>query len=68
MKGYSKERAWINKKLNSGVTKERLFNTVGIFSNKSKEKVMREKGLTEKQYSQRYNFLYNVFNLLDKDL
>ena len=68
MKNYSKERAWINKKISQGVTKKELFNTVGIFSNKSKKKVMAEKGLNEKQYRKRYNFLLNVFNILDSEL
>ena len=65
---YYKERAWINKKLNSGVTKKELHNTVGIFSNKSKKKVMAEKSLTDKEYRKRYNFLHNVFNILDNEL
>lgn len=63
---YYKECAWINKKLNSGVTKDELFNSVGVWSNKDKKRVMAEKNLTEKQYKQRYNFLLNVFNILDK--
>lgn len=63
---YYIERAWISKKLNSGVTKEELFYSVGVFSNKDKKQVMQQKGLTEKQYKRRYDFLFNVFNLLDK--
>ena len=63
---YYKERAWIKKKLDSGVSREELFHSVGVFSNKEKKKVMQFKGLSEKQYKERYNFLLNVFNLLDK--
>ena len=62
---FYKERAWINKKIKQGVTKRELLNTVGIFSNKSKHKVMLEKNLTSKQYDERYKFLHNVFCLLD---
>ena len=65
MKRYSKELAWINKKVNSGVSRKELFHSVGVFSNKNKQKVMKEKGLTSSQYDKRYNFLNNVFNLLD---
>lgn len=65
---YWKERAWIDKKVMQGVTKKELHNTVGMFSNKSKKKVMAEKGLTEKEYRKRYNFLHNVFNILDNQL
>ena len=68
MKNLKKERAWINKKVMQGVTKKELHNTVGMFSNKSKKKVMAEKGLTEKEYHKRYNFLHNVFNILDSGL
>ena len=65
---YYKERAWIKKKLDSGVTKKELHNTVGMFSNKSKKKVMQQKGLTSKEYDKRYKFLHNVFNILDGGL
>ena len=63
---YYREQAWINKKINQGITKKELYNTVGIFSNKSKQKVMAEKNLTEKEYDKRYKFLHNVFCLLDE--
>lgn len=63
---YYKERAWISKKLNSGVTKKELYHSVGVWSNKDKKKVMQQKNLTEKQYKRRYSFLLNVFNILDK--
>ena len=59
-------RAWINKKLSQGVSKTELYNSVGVFSNKTKQQVMKEKGLTESQYKRRYNFLFHVFNELEK--
>lgn len=59
-----KAKAWINKKLNSGVTKSQLRSCVGAFSNKSKKRVMQEKKLTEKQYKERYEFLSKVYSLL----
>ena len=65
---YWKERAWIDRKLKHGVSNKKLHNTVGMFSNKNKKKVMSEKGLTEKEYHKRYNFLHNVFNILDNEL
>lgn len=61
---YSKERAWIDRKLSSGVSKEQLLHGVGSFSNKKKQRVMQEKGLSEKQYQERYDFLANVYYLL----
>ena len=64
MSNYAKK--WINKKLKQGVTRKELLNCVGMFSNKPKSKVMKEKGLTEKQYKQRYNFLNQVYIELDK--
>lgn len=60
-------RAWINKKLRSGVPKNELLNCVGAFSNRKKEVVMKEKNLTEAQYKRRYDFLFKVFNILSGD-
>lgn len=57
-------KAWIKKKLSQGVTKEQLRSCVGAFSNRKKKTVMAEKGLTEKQYKQRYDFLAKVYSLL----
>jgi len=64
---YYRERAWIRKKLNSGVSKSELYHSVGVFSNKPKRKVMKEKGLTEVKYKKRYNFLFNVYNILSDE-
>lgn len=64
MSNYNKEKRWINKKLRQGVSKKELLNTVGMFSNKKKEKVMAQKRLTEKQYKERYDFLAKVYYLL----
>lgn len=61
---YINERKWIRKKINSGVSQSDLRNYVGIFSDKQKKQVMKEKGLSEKQYSKRYDFLGNVYYLL----
>lgn len=61
-------KAWVDKKLNSGVSKEELYNCVGVFSNKDKSKVMNEKNLTEKQYNRRYKFLFNTFQYLERIL
>ena len=61
---FSKEKEWINKKINSGVTREQLLNGVGSFSNKPKKIVMQKKGLTSKEYDKRYKFLSNVYFLL----
>ena len=57
-------RAWIRKKQSEGVEKRVLLNTVGMFSNKKKEVVMKQKGLNEKQYEKRYSFLARVFSIL----
>lgn len=56
---------WVNKKLNQGVSREELLDSVGIFSNRKKIKVMAEKKLTEKQYKQRYDFLHKVYLILN---
>lgn len=64
MANYNKEKRWINKKLRQGVSKKELLNTVGMFSNKKKEKVMAQKKLSEKQYKERYDFLAKVYYLL----
>ena len=64
-KEMKKERNWIKKKIRSGVSQNELLNSVGIFSNKPKEKVMKQKNLTEKQYKARYRFLSNCYALLD---
>ena len=60
----NKYERWINKKLNSGVTRDELRNCVGAFSNRNKKIVMTEKNLTEKQYKKRYDFLSKVYSLL----
>ena len=57
-------RAWIRKKQSEGVDKRVLLNTVGMFSNKKKEVVMKQKGLNEKQYEKRYGFLARVYSIL----
>lgn len=57
-------RAWINKKINSGVLQNELLNCVGAFSNKDKKDVMKTKKLNENQYKKRYSFLEEVYFLL----
>lgn len=57
-------RAWIRKKQSEGVDKRTLLNTVGMFSNKKKETVMKQKGLNEYQYKKRYSFLSRVYSIL----
>ena len=65
---YSKERKWIRNILNSSnITQAELYNTVGLFSNKSKEKVMKEKNITSSEYDKRRKFLYKVFCLLESE-
>ena len=61
---YEKERAWISKKLRSGVSLKELRESVGMFSNKNKKKVMAQKGLSEDGYNKRYSFFANVYTLL----
>ncbi len=60
----SREERWIEQKMRSGVSRETLLHTVGCFSNKKKERVMKEKNLTEKQYRERYDFLGKVYSIL----
>jgi len=57
---------WVKKKLRSGVSKEELLHCVGAFSNKSKQKVMAEKRLNERQYRERYKFLAEVYIILSR--
>ena len=64
MSNYNKEKRWIEKKRRQGVSEKELLNTVGMFSNKKKEKVMAEKKLSEKEYKQRYDFLARVYYIL----
>ena len=61
---YRCERAWISKKINKGVKQDELRESVGIFSNRKKKKVMEQKGLSEKQYKRRKEFLGNAYVLL----
>ena len=60
-----KAKAWVHKKLNSGVPLQELRRCVGVFSNRSKKKVMKEKGLSDKQYKRRYDFLFNAYIYLE---
>lgn len=62
-----KARNWINKKLKQGVSKKDLYNSVGVFSNKDKKIVMKQKGLSESQYKERYDFCFKVFSLLENE-
>ena len=65
---YRKERNWIKRKLRTEkLTQEQLLHTVGIFSNKKKERVMKEKNINSKQYDERYKFLANVYCLLSSE-
>ena len=61
---YKRERAWINKKVRSGVNRDELRESVGRFSNKSKKKVMAEKKLSSAGYEKRYKFLSRVYYVL----
>lgn len=63
-KNYKRERAWIKKKLDSGVNRDELRECVGAFSNKKKKKVMAEKKLSSAGYDKRYKFLSNVYVIL----
>lgn len=63
---YKNEYAWIKRKLASGVSKDELRECVGAFSNKSKDRIMREKNLSSKQYDKRNKFLSNVYYILSK--
>ena len=63
-KSYRGEHAWINKKLRQGIRPDVLRNSIGAFSNRKKETVMKEKGLSEREYKKRYKFLGNVYYLL----
>ncbi len=63
-KEEQRARAWIQKKQREGVEKRKLLNTVGAFSNKKKDVVMKQKGLNEHQYKERYNFLAVVYSIL----
>ena len=64
---FYRERAWIRSKYSKGVSKNELLNCVGVFSNKSKSRVMSEKGLSEKEYTKRASFLARVYYLLSSE-
>ena len=66
-KKYKRERAWIYKKINSGVSQDELRQSVGIFSNKKKKKVMEQKSISSKQYDKRKSFLGNGYALLNHE-
>ena len=59
-----KAQEWIDRKIRSGVDPRYLKHTVGCFSNKKKQRVMKEKNLSSKAYDERYNFLYKVYSIL----
>ena len=58
-------KAWVHKKLKQGVPKKELLYCVGVFSNKEKAKVMKQKNLSSKQYERRHNFLYKAYCYLE---
>ena len=61
------ERAWIQKKIDSGVKQEELRTSIGIFSNRKKKRVMESKGISSKQYEKRKEFLGNAYVLLSNE-
>ena len=61
---YSKEERWIKQKIRSGQSQSNLIHCVGSFSNKSKDVVMKRKGLSSFEYDERYGFLSRVYVLL----
>ena len=63
-RNWKSERAWIKKKLSNGTHQAYLRDCVGVFSNKTKKKVMQEKNLNKSQYKKRYDFLSRVYYLL----
>ena len=64
---YRRERAWILKKINKGVPQSELLESVGIFSNRKKKRVMESKGISSKQYEKRKEFLGNAYVLLSNE-
>ena len=62
---YKSAKAWVDKKLAHGVNERELYHCVGKFSNRPRGEVMKEKGLTAKQYEKRYNFMLDVFQVLE---
>lgn len=61
------ERAWIQKKIDKGVPQGELLESIGIFSNRKKKRVMEQKGLSSKQYEKRKEFLGNAYVLLSNE-
>lgn len=66
-KKYYREKQWIKKKLTSGVSFDELYDSVGVFSSKKKEKVMQSKNLTSREYDERKKFLGNVYYLMSNE-
>ena len=65
MRYNKKALAWINKKVyKDNIDPRVLEETTGRFSNRKKEKVMKEKNLSEKQYKKRYSFLCDAHLIL----
>lgn len=56
--------SWVFRKISEGYTACELRRNVGKFSNKPKERVMREKKLTDAEYEKRFSFLAEVFAFL----
>mgnify|MGYP004628133925 CR=1 FL=1 len=67
MANFKKEHAWIEKKVKQGVNKETLHDSIGIFSDKKKSKVMQDKKISAKEYNSRREFLSNVYYILENN-
>ena len=58
-------KAWVDKKLRSGVPPSELYRCLGFFSKTKKEKKMKQKNLSSSGYDKRYEFCYNAFCYLE---
>ena len=62
-------RQWVHKVLRStGIDAETFYHRLGAWSNKPKQEVMERNGLSEQQYSKRYQFLGDAFCVLEEIL
>lgn len=64
MKYLKQQRAWIKKKIKSGVSKEQLMQNLALFLEKNDKKIIEQKKISPKQLKRRKEFVLDCYDIL----
>ena len=64
MKYLKRQRAWIKKKIKSGVSKKKLMHNLALFLEKNDKKIIEQKKISPKQLKRRKEFVLDCYDIL----